>query len=516
MFLAFLVTWLALLQSGFTLPSVTSRRPIYGRIDFSTSSTLPSCNGPCITNTENCQIEKGFCYIEGRCYENNQTRSNVSNSCLQCQSENVDNNWSFNSQCSANDQCQSDSFYVPNLCKPSVIAAFYNDSGDAITRFYNFEVCSVNRDQCQSGFFRSVYDNKTYACCPGSFCPEGQICMIPCRTGAYCPSPLTPNNGTCRSPVRCPENLATEYGTFGCGGSTIEGFCPNGYHCPTPAEMFPCPNTTKYCPTGVNTTLDCPSGFVCLLGRARRTRIITLVMILVIVILVVFVALAFLWQWLVLTRKVFGQYELRNPNDVSDYFKKPQDANKRRKRYIELNIHLERAKLKNVTRFDPKKNRGFTGRITAGKLTALMGGSGCGKSSLLETIHGRRPLRKNGSITFAHYEPLSNRLTDYLGYVPQADIMHNDLTVFETVYYSARARRLNDKKEQIIADVCFVLQKLGLSLMHNSFTKTLSGGESLDLETRFTPKPLLDLTRSTKTSQCGYGSGGLSKSITIG
>jgi hypothetical protein len=113
-----------------------------------------------------------------------------------------------------------------------------------------------------------------------------------------------------------------------------------------------------------------------------------------------------------------------------------------------------------------------------------MGGSGCGKSSLLETIHGRRQLRKHGFITFAEHEPLTNLLTDYVGYVPQADIMHNDLTVFETVYYSARTRRLDDSKEVIINDVCFVLEKLGLKIMHNSMTKTLSGGKTNQCDRR--------------------------------
>ncbi|CAF1123194.1 unnamed protein product [Rotaria sordida] len=124
-----------------------------------------------------------------------------------------------------------------------------------------------------------------------------------------------------------------------------------------------------------------------------------------------------------------------------------------------------------------------------------MGGSGCGKSSLLETIYGRRRPRKKGFITFAEHHPLSNLLTDYVGYVPQADIMHNDLTVFETIYYSARTRRLDHSKHVIISDVCFVLDKLGLKNMHNSMTKTLSGGQrkrvNVAMEVAACPKVLL-------------------------
>ena len=303
--------------------------------------------------------------------------------------------------------------------------------------------------------------------------------MIPCRNGSYCPSPLPASNGTCQSPVKCPKTQPSEYGAYGCGGSTFEGLCPNGSVCSTPASREPCRKDTEYCPTGVQEALACPSGFVCENGRARRTSIIVRVLIIVIVILILYVSGAELFQWLILTKKVLGQYSPQEPPGVSNYFRKPSKSS-RSKQGMELHIHLNRAKLRNVTRFDQKRNPGFTGRIAAGKLTALMGGSGCGKSSLLETIHGRRQLQKDGYITFGEHQPLTNELTDYVGYVPQADIMHNDLTVFETVYYSARARRLTDGKQVIINDVCFVLKSLGLEHMHNSMTSTLSGGESRD------------------------------------
>jgi ABC-type glutathione transport system ATPase component len=276
--------------------------------------------------------------------------------------------------------------------------------------------------------------------------------------------------------VKCPVHQPGDYDQYGCGGSTIEGFCPAESYCPNPIVSQPCPNSTNYCPTGVREALPCPSGFVCIEGRARQKRLLIAVFTTVIVSIIVYTLCTKIFQWLVLKKKLFGQYELHNPSDVSDYFKKHQDSS-HLKEQMQLHIHLNRAKLRNVTRFDPERNQGFTGRIIAGKLTALMGSSGCGKSSLLETIHGRRQLRKHGCITFAKHEPLTNLLTDYVGYVPQADIMHNDLTVFETVYYSARARRLDDSKEVIINDVCFVLEKLGLKNMHNSMTKTLSGGE---------------------------------------
>jgi ABC-type uncharacterized transport system YnjBCD ATPase subunit len=299
--------------------------------------------------------------------------------------------------------------------------------------------------------------------------------MIPCRPGSYCPSPLKSINGTCQTPVKCLAKQSSDFDEYGCGGSTFEGFCPSEFYCPKSNKMFRCPNKTNYCPTGVQKPLPCPSHFLCLNGRARRQRLILSVIVVFIVILVAFVISAKISEWLILNKKLFGQYTSDEFSDISDYFKEANESNDPSSQ-LQLNIYLHQVKLRNVTRFDPLKNQGFTGRITAGRLTALMGGSGCGKSSLLETIYGRRRPHENGSITFAEHDPLSNVLTHYVGYVPQADIMHDNLTVFETVYYSARTRRLDDPKRVIISDVCFVLDKLGLKNMHNSMTKTLSGG----------------------------------------
>ncbi|UJR12419.1 hypothetical protein I4U23_016595 [Adineta vaga] len=124
-----------------------------------------------------------------------------------------------------------------------------------------------------------------------------------------------------------------------------------------------------------------------------------------------------------------------------------------------------------------------------------MGGSGCGKISLLETIYGRRQMAEGGSIAFANHQPLSNILTDYVRYVPQVDIMHNDRTVFETVYYSARACRLNESKQILINDVHLVLHKLELHEMCDKLVKTLSEGQrkrvSVAIEAVACPKALL-------------------------
>jgi len=363
---------------------------------------------------------------------------------------------------------------MQNTCPNKTIQAFYLDPDTAVIDLYDFNECGRDQKKCLAGFFVPKNGTRPLACCKGYFCPVGQICMIPCRPGSYCPSPLQAVDGLCQTTVTCPVHQPTDFEQYGCGGSTFEGFCPVEYYCPNSTVSVNCPNNISYCPTGVVEPLSCLTQFECFGGRVHRGYLFRAIIGTVIIFLLVFISYTKIYQVITLRTRFFGQNTALNVR-VSNYFIRRNAANNPRRQF-ELNIHLYQAKLRDVTRFDPTRNTGFTGRIVTGRITALMGGSGCGKSSLLDTIHGRRRLR-SGSITFANHEPLSNILTDYIGYVPQADIMHNDLTVFETVYYSARTRRLGDNKNLIKNDVCFVLNQLGLGRMHNNMIETLSGGK---------------------------------------
>lgn len=79
----------------------------------------------------------------------------------------------------------------------------------------------------------------------------------------------------------------------------------------------------------------------------------------------------------------------------------------------------------------------FTGR--SGQLIGVMGGSGSGKSTLLNVLNGNSRL-SNGIITVngydLHAEP--EELQGVIGYVPQDDMLIEELTVFENLYYNAR------------------------------------------------------------------------------
>lgn len=119
-----------------------------------------------------------------------------------------------------------------------------------------------------------------------------------------------------------------------------------------------------------------------------------------------------------------------------------------------------------------------------GDMIALMGPSGAGKTTLLLTLNGYLPpssgqVRINGDDLYAVYDALRG----VIGYVPQDDIVHPELTVFEAVKYSARFRLPNDYSEaEIDARVEQTLRDLGLEAVQNlqigkPEKKVLSGGQ---------------------------------------
>ena len=119
-----------------------------------------------------------------------------------------------------------------------------------------------------------------------------------------------------------------------------------------------------------------------------------------------------------------------------------------------------------------------------GDLIALMGPSGAGKTTLLLTLNGYLPptagqVRINGEDLYAIYDALRGSI----GYVPQDDIVHPELTVYEAVRYSAKFRLPPDySNDEINRRVQTTLAQLGLeNVAHLQIgkpeKKILSGGQ---------------------------------------
>ncbi|HPB99032.1 MAG TPA: FHA domain-containing protein, partial [Polyangiaceae bacterium] len=139
-------------------------------------------------------------------------------------------------------------------------------------------------------------------------------------------------------------------------------------------------------------------------------------------------------------------------------------------------------------RDNPSTNKVLLDKISfkalPGDMIALMGPSGAGKTTLLLALNGYLPpssglVRINGENLYAIYDNLRGSI----GYVPQDDIVHPELTVFEAVRYSARFRLPPDySDEEIDQRVDQTLKELGLEGVRNlqigkPEKKILSGGQ---------------------------------------
>jgi ABC-type multidrug transport system ATPase subunit/pSer/pThr/pTyr-binding forkhead associated (FHA) protein len=117
--------------------------------------------------------------------------------------------------------------------------------------------------------------------------------------------------------------------------------------------------------------------------------------------------------------------------------------------------------------------------IQPNEFVGLLGPSGAGKSTLMDSLNGMRPATSgnvliNNLDLYRHLDSLKQSI----GYVPQDDIIHRELTVYRTLYYVARLRLSADVSgreiDQIVSEVMDVT---GLSERRDVPVGQLSGGQ---------------------------------------
>ncbi|WP_052891174.1 FHA domain-containing protein [Thermogemmatispora carboxidivorans] len=113
------------------------------------------------------------------------------------------------------------------------------------------------------------------------------------------------------------------------------------------------------------------------------------------------------------------------------------------------------------------------------KFVAVVGGSGAGKSTLMDALNGLRPAQEglvlyNGQDYYKNLAAFSTQL----GYVPQDDIVHRDLTVERVLYYAAKLRLPEDfTHEQIQKRIEEVLEDVEMTHRRQLLVSKLSGGQ---------------------------------------
>jgi ABC-type multidrug transport system ATPase subunit len=117
--------------------------------------------------------------------------------------------------------------------------------------------------------------------------------------------------------------------------------------------------------------------------------------------------------------------------------------------------------------------------IMPNEFIGLLGPSGAGKSTFMDALNGMRPAT-SGVVLINNLDLYQNLsvLKQSIGYVPQDDIIHRELSVYETLYYVAKLRLSSDVSSQDIDQIISeVLDVTGLSERRDVLVSRLSGGQ---------------------------------------
>lgn len=119
----------------------------------------------------------------------------------------------------------------------------------------------------------------------------------------------------------------------------------------------------------------------------------------------------------------------------------------------------------------------------SGRMVGIMGASGAGKSTLLGVLNGTNiPYDGEVLINGASIHKEKEKIEGLIGYVSQDDLLIEELTVFENLYFNAKLCFDNLPEEDIISRVDSTLKNLGLYEIRNiqvgnPLNKKISGGQ---------------------------------------
>lgn len=119
----------------------------------------------------------------------------------------------------------------------------------------------------------------------------------------------------------------------------------------------------------------------------------------------------------------------------------------------------------------------------SGKLIGIMGGSGAGKSTLLNILNGNNKPSSGEVLVNGHdLHRDKKELEGVIGYIPQDDLLIEELTVYQNLFYNSKLCFDDYSDEKIDRMVIEMLNDLGLYetkdlKVGNSLDKTISGGQ---------------------------------------
>ena len=126
----------------------------------------------------------------------------------------------------------------------------------------------------------------------------------------------------------------------------------------------------------------------------------------------------------------------------------------------------------------------INGSFPAGSLVALMGPSGGGKTTFMNALLDRAPYGNvSGTISINGVNGGFERVPSQTGFVPQDDVVHANLSVYENLFYNAMLRLPRSvAKPKKIEHVIHVMRVLGIEHIRNNLVgdatrRGISGGQ---------------------------------------
>ncbi|MFP4046534.1 MAG: ATP-binding cassette domain-containing protein, partial [Bacteroidales bacterium] len=119
----------------------------------------------------------------------------------------------------------------------------------------------------------------------------------------------------------------------------------------------------------------------------------------------------------------------------------------------------------------------------SGKLIGIMGASGSGKSTLLNVLNGSyEPAYGEVYINDINIHEENDKVEGLIGYVSQDDLLIEELTVYDNLYFNAKLCFANYTKEELENTVNNTLEDLGLydikdMVVGSPLNKRISGGQ---------------------------------------
>ncbi|WP_370086804.1 ATP-binding cassette domain-containing protein [Ekhidna sp.] len=117
----------------------------------------------------------------------------------------------------------------------------------------------------------------------------------------------------------------------------------------------------------------------------------------------------------------------------------------------------------------------------SGRLVGIMGGSGTGKTTLMNILNGKLHL-DSGRLHINGFSLEQASTEGVIGYVPQDDLLFEELTVYQNLYFNAKTCFSDFSEELIERTVLKVLEDLDLEdikdlKVGDPLNKTISGGQ---------------------------------------